>query len=160
MLQIFVIPATKQTHYRRELHDMLRVEIDAFLNVTKAQGKRMMPSGVQTYKCHRPKVVSFDTAISKQDHGVALTEMTSPPWLKTDDPHAHNDQKEVHVRHYSTKLLIRRVDGRTLHAEDVEEKINHNQLGFRLDQTIYFKCRSTPRDVLEKVSTVVPLPTV
>ena len=150
--EIFVIPSTKQTNYRVELHHMLRIELGAFLNVTKAKSRRMIPSRVQNYKCTRPKVVSFDTSVEKGS-GIALTEMTAPPWLKTDDPHVSNDSKETHVKHYSYKLLIRRVDGRPLvNSNPTDGWKNDQQLGFRWDQTIYFKCRSTPRDVIEKVA--------
>ena len=149
--EIFIIPATKQTHYRAELASMLRIELDAFLNVTKAVAKRMIPSRTQMYKCRYPKVVSFDTAIDKASN-LALTEMTRPPWLRTYDPNPNVDARETHVKHYSNKLLIRRVDGRPLIENHNGATLNHNELDFRIDQTIYFKCRTTPRDVLEKVS--------
>ena len=116
----------------------------------------MLPSRTQNYKCRHPKVVSFDTAIEK-DSNTALTEMTSPPWLKTYDPDVAQNASEVHVKHYSYKLLIRRVDGKPLQANHNDAFKNEQELGFRMDQTIYFKCRTTPRDVLEKVSLTTPI---
>ena len=152
--EVFLIPAWQMARYRIDLHQMTGPELDAFLNVTKAKARRFLPSKRQTFKCSAPKVMNYGTAVSKEESVHPINQMQAPQWYRTHDPYSSPDASELHVHHYTYRLLIRRVDGQEFPVWNENFTFNDLGLGFRVDQMIHFKCRNSPRDILERTSVV------
>lgn len=137
--EVFGIPVNSSAR-ERELETLSASEIDSYLNQSQRKSRRLMPSRIQRYTTKRPKVVGYKGPADK-DGGNALMVMQGATYLNTDpSPLITNGIDQTDVAHYGITLLIRRVDGTALPTHGAGDP-NLTNMGFRMENTVFFKCR-------------------
>lgn len=144
--EMFIIPASHQDSDNR-LEDLTGPQIDYWLNTTLRKGRRILPSRTQYIKPMRPTVVKYGAAQGKHQQGMAAMYMGRPNWYDTTAALLPLPD-DTAVKHYTVSLLIRRVDGQPMTGNATA---GQQGLSFRLDSSIAFTCRCSPKDGLAHV---------
>jgi len=144
--EMFVVPAAHQDS-DNTLQSLDGPQLDYWLNTTMRKGRRILPSRTQYFKAMKPTVVKYGAAQGKEHTNEAAIYMGRPGWYETTLPEA-GKLDETAVEHYTLTLLIRKVDGT---AMDENALYGSSGLSFRLDSTINFCCRATPKDGLTRL---------
>jgi len=114
--------------------------IDKYINESQRKARRMMPSKTMTFKSLHPKVVGYKGPQSK-DAGQAIMVMEPASYLNTNPaPVYAGGADQTNVIHYSTIMLLRRVDGLSMNTT-VPHNNFYQRMGFRLETEVFFKTR-------------------
>lgn len=137
--EIFVIPTTSSAQ-QVAFSGMSGSEIDKWLMQTQRKSKRVMPSGIQTYWTTKPMVSDWKGPANK-DGGNAYQAMARSGYLATTPtPLVSGGIDQTDVTHYSTTILIRRVDGLALQSHgNTSTEVAH--MGFRVQVDCFLKLR-------------------
>jgi len=132
--EIFSLPVNSSAQ-EHDLSTYSATQIDDYINQSQRKARRMMPNKSMMFKTLRPKVVGYKGPLDK-GAGNSLMTMEAPAWLNTDNS-AAGMLDQTDVTHYGIVLLIRRVDGAGLTASSHA----YESMGFRMENTVYFKTR-------------------
>jgi len=126
--EIFIIPMNSSAK-EENLQSMTGSEISSYLNQSMRKSRRILPGNTLYFNTLRPRVVGYKGPINKEA-GTSLMCMESPTYYST---HATSltvgGSKQIDVTHYGQTVLIRRVDGTTLHDHSGPTDLQH--MGFR-----------------------------
>jgi len=136
--EIFIIPMNSSAK-EENLQSMTGSEISSYLNQSMRKSRRILPGNTLYFNTLRPRVVGYKGPINKEA-GTSLMCMESPTYYST---HATSltvgGSKQIDVTHYGQTVLIRRVDGTTLHDHSGPTDLQH--MGFRMENDVYFRMR-------------------
>jgi len=132
--EMFIIPAAWNQR-KHVFNTMTGPEIDDWLDSAQRKKQRLVPSKTITFTSMNPKIVAYKGPIDK-DHGPSGTTMANPSWYSTDNAVlVPGGVDQTDVVHYTTQVLIRRVDGVNLAGA-------HRRMGYRAETDVFFKCRA------------------
>ncbi|AXQ66029.1 MAG: capsid protein [Cressdnaviricota sp.] len=133
--EIFIIP-DRHNMKRHEFAALTGTQIDEFLNCSQRKATRLMPSKTIKFSTQRPKVADYSGPHDKEGGNANLT-MASPQWYRTDPtPVNVGEPDPTDITHYTTQVVIRRVDGLALNTS------GQRQMGFRQETDVFFKTRT------------------
>ena len=132
--EMFIIPASFNQR-KHEFNSMTGPEIDDWLDSAQRKKSSLVPSKTLTFSSKHPKIVSYKGPVDK-DHGPSGTTMAAPSYYSTDSTAlVPNGIDQTDIVHYTTQVLIRRVDGVNLAGA-------HRRMGYRCETDVFFKCRA------------------
>ncbi len=137
--EIFTVPVTSSAR-QNDFTAMTGAEIESYLNQSQRKGRRLMPSGIQTYWETNPRVSGWKGPASKSG-GDAYQVMERATYLNTDPaPLVVDGVDQTNIVHYSKTLLIRRVDGLELNSHGDGSSV-FPFMGFRTTVDCFLKLR-------------------
>lgn len=137
--EIFNLPVASSVR-EKTFDTMTGSEIDDFINQSQRKARRLMPSRTMNFRSTHPRVVNYKGPASKEA-GTSLMTMGAPAWLNTDSSAVVvGGIDQTAVIHYSTVMLIRRVDGLSMNTTQPHNKY-YQRMGFRMETEVFFKTR-------------------
>lgn len=137
--ELFNMPVASSVR-ENDFATMSGTDIDNYINESQRKARRLMPSKTMNFKSLNPKVVSYKGPVSK-DAGAAMMVMEAPSYLNTNPtPIVAGAPDQTNVIHYSTIMLLRRVDGLAMNVTQPHNNF-YQRMGFRLETEVFFKTR-------------------
>lgn len=128
--QVYFIPEN-YTIDKPDLQTLNSTDIDEFINKAQRKAVALIPSKAMAINNKRPSIPG-DVIAQTKGAGFVSADMVRAGYM---------DMDLQDTVHYGFQLVIRRVDGEVISNHNPSDKISTSQMGWRINNQLYFRTR-------------------